>query len=596
MFPFPSSGGGAGGGAGGATAVESNHASCPFVARSYGRSTYDEELLGDSDQTVFRSTPVMDQIRFATSPVMSDRMSDTMEFVAGYSVSGRDSTSPSQLVRKVEFSSIAEDFQSSTMTNLMQFQPDVKNTPIFQQPTAATESETNDTTFGSRFVSTADRATPPLGTISEITQPDEQTILNRSATIKKESGEEDRHSPFGPILVQEPQTYQYKATKSELDEMEQLKWNIQQQVFQRYHDLKAKEVQWGSLEIRDSRVFFHPGKRREAIMREKKFHDATYKDGLADGDPSWYKTRQAQFAELMREFVRDETKHKQELMLAHLEKSSPFCKFPILGNRFILMRLLGKGGNGEVWEVIDYANKKQRCALKLSVSHRHAWREHYTHSRLCHQHIVGVGDSAYTIEYRQQLYTAFTVECVDSDLQQLIEMFEHFDETSALKVLYQLLTALTYLHDEMKIAHYDLKPTNILVGRDECVKLTDFDLARNVNEPIVSSVVGTLRYLPPECFRPNFGDCQGTAEKADIWMVGVVYCVMLWGKHPIVADKASHDEARAMLGRYNGTLHYPREVSDLSRWIIQGCLHPDPRCRPSAFQLLQALQNAAARQ
>jgi serine/threonine protein kinase len=145
----------------------------------------------------------------------------------------------------------------------------------------------------------------------------------------------------------------------------------------------------------------------------------------------------------------------------------------------------------------------------------------------------------------------------------------------------------------MKIAHYDLKPTNILVGHDQCVKLTDFDLARNVHEPISSSVVGTLRYLPPECFRPNFGDCQGTAEKADIWMVGVVYCVMLWGKHPIISDKASHEEARSTLARYNGTLSYQRPVTDLSRWIIQGCMHPDPRCRPTAFQLLQALESAS---
>lgn len=67
-------------------------------------------------------------------------------------------------------------------------------------------------------------------------------------------------------------------------------------------------------------------------------------------------------------------------MLTRLEKVSPFSKFPILGNRFLLLRLRGKGGNGEVWDVVDYANNKQLCALKLSTSIRHAQREHHTHS------------------------------------------------------------------------------------------------------------------------------------------------------------------------------------------------------------------------
>lgn len=59
---------------------------------------------------------------------------------------------------------------------------------------------------------------------------------------------------------------------------------------------------------------------------------------------------------------------------------STFSKFPILGNRFLLVRLLGKGGNGEVWSVLDYADNKRPCALKLSTSVKHAQQEHLTHS------------------------------------------------------------------------------------------------------------------------------------------------------------------------------------------------------------------------
>jgi serine/threonine protein kinase len=68
------------------------------------------------------------------------------------------------------------------------------------------------------------------------------------------------------------------------------------------------------------------------------------------------------------------------MMLNFQERNSPFSKFPILGNRFILIRLLGKGGNGEVWDVIDYVDNKRRCALKISNSYHHSRREHLTHS------------------------------------------------------------------------------------------------------------------------------------------------------------------------------------------------------------------------
>ncbi|KAJ0401638.1 hypothetical protein ATCC90586_008948 [Pythium insidiosum] len=273
------------------TAMLLDDGACPFVSRG---CAFDEDLMGDAQNAVFRSTPVAPITFTSSSECMS--ISDS-EFCSGYG-SSRENPSPSQLVRKVNFSSIAEEFPLSTTgrSNLLQFQPsDMSLAPIYQHATAATS-------IGSAgfvpFVSTAERATPPLGTILEVTQPDEQTILNRSATIRKESGDENRHSPFGPIVLQETQPYQYNATKSEMDEMEvrlttfmskktrvnvasapqQMKWNLQEQVFQRYFDLKQKEPHWGSLEVRESRIFFHPGKRREAIMTEKKFHDQTYRE------------------------------------------------------------------------------------------------------------------------------------------------------------------------------------------------------------------------------------------------------------------------------------------------------------------------------
>ncbi|EEY55978.1 protein kinase [Phytophthora infestans T30-4] len=446
-----------------------------------------------------------------------------------------------------------------------------------------------------------------LNATPEMTQMEQMTVLMEDGTVDENTIKAEPESAttatfvVGSNSVQQQMTvmsdvYRYQATDVEEDEMEQLRWKIHQQVFRRYLKQGQEFEEWGKLEVKDSRVFFVPGGRRENIIAEKRFHDNAVRDAMGKGNATWVKVRRDQFEAEVRQFYHEETKHKQELMLSRLEKVSPFSQFPILGNRFLLLRLRGKGGNGEVWDVVDYANNKQLCALKLSTSIRHAQREHHTHSKLNHPNIVQVGEAPFLIRYQQQQYTAFTVASVQSDLQQLIEMYEHFDEDSAYKVLSQLLSALKYLHEDMDIAHYDLKPSNILIDQGGCVKLTDFDLTRDAKAATSNSTVGTLRYLPPECFRLNRSDCEATAEKADMWMVGIVYCMMVTGKHPICPDKSTHAEVRAMMAQYTGDLRYARPISDLSRWILQGCLHPDPRCRPTATQLLVALQNVVPQQ
>ncbi|RMX69476.1 hypothetical protein DD238_001360 [Peronospora effusa] len=440
-------------------------------------------------------------------------------------------------------------------------------------------------------------ATPELTLVDQITVLENDTVNDNTIVAEKQEKAATTTFVAGSNYMQEmSDAYRHQATDVEEIEMEQLRWNIQKQVCQRYFQQEQKYEEWGKFDEQDTRVFFVPGGRRANILAEKKFHDNAVRDAMGKGNATWVKERRNRFEEEIRQFYREETRHKQELMLTRLEKVSPFSKFPILGNRFLLLRLRGKGGNGEVWDVVDYANNKQECALKLSPSIRHAQREHNTHSKLHHPNIVQVGDVPFLIRYEQQQYTAFPVASVQSDLQQLIEMYEYLDDDSAYKVLSQLLSSLKYLHEEMGLAHYDLKPSNILIDHDGCVKLTDFGLTRIAKAATSSSRVGTLRYLPPECFRPTRVGCEATAEKADMWMVGIVYCMMVTGKHPIYSNKLTQAEVEAVMGKYTGEVQYARPVCDLTRWILQGCLHPDPRCRPTAAQLLVALQNAVPRQ
>jgi len=97
----------------------------------------------------------------------------------------------------------------------------------------------------------------------------------------------------------------------------------------------------------------------------------------------------------------------------------------------------------------------------------------------------------------------------------------------AKKVLSGVCNALAALHDR-GFVHRDVKPDNVMVDSDGRVVLIDFDASRRRNENSRDTVVmGTVGYAAPE----QLGLSQSDA-RTDIYAVGVLYNVMLTGKHP----------------------------------------------------------------
>ncbi|KAK1945006.1 Calcium/calmodulin-dependent protein kinase kinase 1 [Phytophthora citrophthora] len=112
-------------------------------------------------------------------------------------------------------------------------------------------------------------------------------------------------------------------------------------------------------------------------------------------------------------------------------------------------------------------------------------------------------------------------------------------EELARNYLSDILFALQYLH-QRKICHRDLKPDNILLNDSGRCHITDFgcakDFSRTSNdgdEPtLLSDTVGTYQFLAPEC-------CSGEPYdpfKVDIWAVGVVFFIFLFGRLPFTSE------------------------------------------------------------
>ena len=106
----------------------------------------------------------------------------------------------------------------------------------------------------------------------------------------------------------------------------------------------------------------------------------------------------------------------------------------------------------------------------------------------------------------------------------------HISQQIIKKILFQVCTALSYVH-ELGIIHRDIKPENIIFDREtEKITIIDWDLAIQFDPEKIYEPSGSLSYVSPEVARMNTFSCELTpiiGPFNDIWGVGVLaYCLM----------------------------------------------------------------------
>ncbi|KAJ8687425.1 hypothetical protein QAD02_023219 [Eretmocerus hayati] len=150
----------------------------------------------------------------------------------------------------------------------------------------------------------------------------------------------------------------------------------------------------------------------------------------------------------------------------------------------------------------------------------------------------------------------------------------------------QIAAGMKYLHDH-KIIHRDLKSPNVLIGREEVVKISDFGTSREWNEKSTRmTFAGTVAWMAPEIIRN-----EPCSEKVDIWSYGVVLWELLSGEIPY----KDVDSSAIMYGVGNNSLRLPIPTTcpDGYRLLVEQCWAAKPRNRPSFKQIETHLQIAA---
>lgn len=207
-----------------------------------------------------------------------------------------------------------------------------------------------------------------------------------------------------------------------------------------------------------------------------------------------------------------------------------------LGGRYQLEARVGGGGMAIVYKARDLILNRQ-VAVKVLRSQfgtdedfvNRFRREAQAVASLSHPNLVGVYDVG------QENDTHYMVmEYVEgSTLKEMIVSRGALPVEEAVRIAAQICDALDHAHQN-QIIHRDIKPHNILIGKNGRVKVTDFGIARAVTSATIThtnAMLGSVHYFSPEQARGGI-----TGEKSDIYSLGIVLYEMVTGELPFSGD------------------------------------------------------------
>jgi parallel beta-helix repeat protein len=270
-----------------------------------------------------------------------------------------------------------------------------------------------------------------------------------------------------------------------------------------------------------------------------------------------------------------------------------------LFGRFVLKRLLGRGGMGVVWLAHDERLERE-VALKFAPDAVRfddaAIEELKGETRrgldLAHPNIVKIYDFC-----EDEQHAAISMEYIDGETlskARIAQSNKVFEPHQVEHWVRQLIDGLAYAHRSAKIVHRDLKPPNLLINRQGDLKIMDFGIARSIQDSLMRVTIagnstGTLAYMSPQ---------QAAGKPAciadDVYAFGSTLYELFTGKPPFYAGDIGRqitDEtppsitSRRLEFGITGAAPFPPIWEE----VIRRCLAKDPTNRPSSFEEIKQL-------
>lgn len=271
--------------------------------------------------------------------------------------------------------------------------------------------------------------------------------------------------------------------------------------------------------------------------------------------------------------------------------------------QYVIVRLLGEGGMGTVYEARNEQLDKQVALKILRPDYAHTpelvtrfFNEARAGNKIGHPGLVQVFDLGQLPNGSLYLVMEYLR---GETLDQRLAICRQLTEQRALALVKQLASVLKAVH-EHGIVHRDLKPSNIMLVPDpdmpfgERIRLLDFGIAKmraqGAANPVAltqtGQAMGTALYMSPE-------QCRGARDvdgQSDMYSLGVVFFEMLAGQPPFFSE-----EALALLNMHVGREPPPLGalvpgISSKTTELVHALLKKDRSARPTAAELVETIE------
>lgn len=278
----------------------------------------------------------------------------------------------------------------------------------------------------------------------------------------------------------------------------------------------------------------------------------------------------------------------------------------ILWPELRLVEPLGSGGFGSVFRA-EYlgqsvALKRVNKSTKNRLASRHSFWAELNAAHLRHRNIVRVLAASTCVPaepWHEGSLGSVLMELCVSDLQQVIYGPNPPEESRCLRYASDVTHGLRFLHAH-GVLHLDIKPANLLLSRDDVVKIADFGCSLKLEagsdvkrSPQLCHLGGTFTHRAPELLRG-----ESASAKADVFSFGITLWQLLSREQPYAGDRQHviyAVVAQELRPQLHGHAVFSGARGEMYTALLNRCWSARPELRPSSTELQDLLPNAPDR-
>ena len=246
-------------------------------------------------------------------------------------------------------------------------------------------------------------------------------------------------------------------------------------------------------------------------------------------------------------------------------------------NSFDFLSVIGKGGFGKVWKV-RYKKKSQEFAMK-EMSKALILEKNCLSSILYERDLLSnfshpfIINMIFSFQDNNNVYLVMNL-VTGGDLRYQLIKNQTFPEKHSKFLIACLVLGLEAIHAN-DIIHRDIKPENLILNNKGYLKITDFGIAKKIENQILTENSGTPGYMAPEVM--NY---QTHSFTADYYAIGIICYELMMGVRPYTGENKNVIKEKILAKQVMIKAHeIPKGWSQESADFINNLIKRNPSCR-----------------